>query len=197
MTNLFCCLQANHQIPIKKSVKIIKWQFIPASFSRKFSAEFSEADNSKTIQPRVRFGDPLTRTRSWKPGQRVAKTAWSSIHGYVTSQHFSPVNQILTFNKKATINLLKCLLGFKSILYLISSTQHTQACVFIKITVQNWFFFTSAVRDRWPGPRTKWKTRSSNRGTGVTRSWGPSRFSAWPGFGSQYPVMVRVAKTQP
>ena len=39
---------------------------------------------------RVRFGDPLTRTRSWQPGQRVAKTAWSSIHGYVTSQHFSP-----------------------------------------------------------------------------------------------------------
>ena len=57
------------------------------------------------------------------------------------SQHFSPVNQILTFNKKATINLLKCLLVFKSILYLISSTQHTQAPVFIKITVQNWFFF--------------------------------------------------------
>ena len=83
-------------------------------------------------EPRVRFGDPLTMTRSSQPGQRVAKTAWSSIHGYVTSQNFSPVNQILIFNKKATINLLKCLLGFKSILYLISSTQHTQACFFIK-----------------------------------------------------------------
>ena len=48
---------------------------------------------------------------------------------------------MLTTNKKATINLLKWLLGFKSILYLMPSTQHTQACVFIKITVQNWFFF--------------------------------------------------------
>ena len=62
----------------------------------------------------------------------------------MTSQHFRPVNQILTFNKKATINLLICLLGFKSILFLMPSTQHTQACVFIKITVPNWFFFTSA-----------------------------------------------------
>ena len=64
----------------------------------------------------------LTRFSGPGPGQWVAKTQ---------------------NNKKATINLLKCLLGFKSILYLISSTQHTQACVFIKITVQNWFFFTS------------------------------------------------------
>ena len=54
-----------------------------------------------------------------------------------------PVNQILTSNNKATINRLKWLVGFKSILYLMPSTQHTQACVFIKITVRNWFFFTS------------------------------------------------------
>ena len=92
---------------------------------------------------RVRFGDPLTRTRSRQPGQGVAKTAWSSIYGHVTSQHFKPLNQILTSTKKATIDLLKSLLGFKLILYLMPSTQHTQACVFIKITVQNWFFFTS------------------------------------------------------
>ena len=46
-------------------------------------------------------------------------------------------------NKKATIYLFKLLLGFKSILYLIPNTQHTQACVFKKITVQNWYFFTS------------------------------------------------------
>ena len=136
------------------------------------------------------FGGPLTRTRSWQPGQGVAKTAWSSIYGHVTSQHFRPVNQILTSNEKATFNLLKWLLGFKLILYLMPSTQHTQACVFIKITVQNWFFLPQAVRDRWPGPRTKWKTRSPNQGTGVTRSWGP-------GFGSRDLVMVRVAKTHP
>ena len=92
---------------------------------------------------RVCFGDPLTRTRSRQPGQGVAKTAWSSTDGHVTSQLFRPLNQILTSNKKATINILKWLLGFKSILYLMPSTQHTQACVFIKITVQNWFFFTS------------------------------------------------------
>ena len=131
---------------------------------------------------------------TWSEGRQMA---WSSIYGCVTSQHFRPVNQILTSNKKATINLLKLLLGFKSILYLMPSTQHTQSCVFIKITVQNWFFFTSSVRDHWPGPRTEWKTRFSNRGTGVTRSWGPSCFSAWPCFCSQDPVMVRVAKTHP
>ena len=39
------------------------------------------------------------------------------------------------------MNLLKLLLGFKTILYLMPSTQHTQLCVFIKITVQNWLFF--------------------------------------------------------
>ena len=54
--------------------------------------------------------------------------AWSSIYGYVMSQHFRPVNQKLTSNKKATINLLKWLLGFKSILYLMPSTQHTETC---------------------------------------------------------------------
>ena len=27
------------------------------------------------------------------------------------------------------------------------STQHTQACVFIKITVQNWFFFLPPVSE--------------------------------------------------
>ena len=70
--------------------------------------------------------------------------AWSSIYGDVTSQHFRPVNQILTSNKKATINLLKLLLGFKSNLYLMPSTQSSQACVFIKITFQNWFFLPPA-----------------------------------------------------
>ena len=87
------------------------------------------------------FWRPIDQDHTWQPGQGVAKTAWSSIYGYVTSQHFSLVNQILTFNKKATIYLLKLLLGFKSLLYLIPSTQHTQACVFTKITVQNWYFF--------------------------------------------------------
>ena len=62
------------------------------------------------VNIRVCFGDPL-------------------------SQHFRPVNQILISNKKATINLLNLLLGFKSILYLMPSAQHTQACVFIKIIV--------------------------------------------------------------
>ena len=89
------------------------------------------------IKLRVCFGDPLTRTRSSQPCQRVAKTAWSSIYSYVTSEHFRPVNQILTSNKKVTINLLKLLLGFKSILFLMPGTQHTQACVLIKITIQN------------------------------------------------------------
>ena len=89
---------------------------------------------------------------TWSEGRQMA---WSSIYGCVTSQHFRPVNQILTYNKKATINLLKLLLGFKSILYLMPSTQHTQSCVFIKITVQNWFFFTSSVRDHWPEPSEK------------------------------------------
>ena len=51
------------------------------------------------------------------------------------------VTQIFTTNKKATINLLQLLLGFKSILYLSPSTQHTQTCVFINITVQDWYFF--------------------------------------------------------
>ena len=80
------------------------------------------------------FWRPIDQDQVLTPGQRVAKTAWSSIYGYVTSQHFKPVKPILTSNKKATINLLKLLLGFKSILYLMPSTQHTgtQVCVFIK-----------------------------------------------------------------
>ena len=149
------------------------------------------------LEIRVCFGDPLTRTRSWQAGQRIANTAWSLIYSYVTSQHFRPVNQILTSNKKATINLLKLLLGLN---------QFCTLCLALKIHkhVFSWILSSKvgsslppAVRDRWPGPRTKWKTLFSNRGTGVTRSWGPSRFSAWPGFGSQDPVKVRVAKTHP
>ena len=148
------------------------------------------------LRLRVCFGVSLTTTRSWQPGQGVAKTAWSSVYSCVMSEHFWLVNEILTSNKKATINLLKLLLGFQSILYLMPSTQHTQAC-FQKNNCKIGTFLPSAVRDQWPGPRTKWKTRFSNPGTGVTRSWGPSRFSAWPGFGFPDPVMVRVAKTHP
>ena len=47
----------------------------------------------------------------------------------------------ITSNKKATINLLKLLLGFKSIVFLMPKTQHTQACFFTKISVQNCFFY--------------------------------------------------------
>ena len=50
------------------------------------------------------------------------------------------------------------------------NTQHTQACVFKKVTVQSWYFLPPAVRDRLPGQRNKCKTRFSNPGTGVTRS---------------------------
>ena len=42
------------------------------------------------------------------------------------------VNQILASSIKATIYLLKLLLGFKSILYLMPSTQHIQTCLFKK-----------------------------------------------------------------
>ena len=31
------------------------------------------------------FGDPMTRTRSWQPGQGVAKMAWSNVMCDVTA----------------------------------------------------------------------------------------------------------------
>ena len=99
----------------------------------------------------------------WRPiYQDQVLTTWSEgrQNGLVLNSRLCDVTALqssksdIKFNKKATINLLKCLLYFKSILYLISSTQHTQACVFIKITVQNWFFFTSGrYQDREPSEK--------------------------------------------
>ena len=71
---------------------------------------------------RVCFGQAGPGPDNRQPGQRVTKTASSSIYGYVTSQHFRPLNQNITSNKKATFNLLKVLLGFKSIWYLMPGT---------------------------------------------------------------------------
>ena len=63
---------------------------------------------------------------TWSEGRQNGLLLNSRLCG-VTAPQSSESD--IKFQKKATINLLKCLLGFKSILYLISSTQHTQACV--------------------------------------------------------------------
>ena len=98
----------------------------------------------------------VTQGAFWRPiDQDQVLTTWSEgrQNGVVLNLRLGkvtalrPVNQILTSNKKTTINLLKLLLVFKTILYFMPSAQHTRACVFMKITVQNWFFFTSGVRD--------------------------------------------------
>ena len=93
-------------------------------------------------------------------------------------------------NIKATIYLFKLFLGFKSILHHIPSTQHAQACVFKKITVQNWYFFTSSC---WRSmTRTEYQVKNSvlksrNRCDQVIRTksfWCMTRF--WflgPGHG--------------
>ena len=64
----------------------------------------------------------------------------------------------LRLRVKATINLSKLLLGFQSILFLMPSTQHTQACVFKKTTaklVLFWYFQQLEINDQDQEPSEK------------------------------------------
>ena len=95
----------------------------------------------------------MARGVFWRPiDQDQVLTTWSEgrQNGLVLNLRSCDItalqaskSDILTSYKKATIYLLKLLLWFKSTLYLIPSTQSSQTRVFIKITVQNWFLFTS------------------------------------------------------
>ena len=71
------------------------------------------------------------------------------------------------------------------------STQHTQACVFKKLTMLKLvLFYLQLLQIDEPSEKLGYQIQEQVL-------WGPSRFSAWAGFGSQDPVMFRVAKTHP